>query len=58
VLQYLRWMWREAPRALRVEFLITILAIELLALATMVVLQGPDRIPSRHGERLEISPDR
>ena len=57
MLQYLRWMWREAPRALRVEFLITILAIELLALATMLVLQGPDRRPVRHGERLEISSD-
>ena len=41
MLQYLRWMWREAPRSLRIEFLITILVIELLALATMVVIQGP-----------------
>ncbi len=41
MLQYLRWMWREAPRPLRVEFLITILVIELLAFATMVVLTNP-----------------
>jgi hypothetical protein len=34
-------MWREAPRSLRLEFLITILVIELLALATMVVLTNP-----------------
>ena len=39
--QYLRWMWREAPRSLRIEFLITILVIELLALATMLVLSAP-----------------
>ncbi len=45
MLQYLRWMWREAPRPLRVEFLITILVIELLAFATMVVLTNPG--PSR-----------
>lgn len=41
MLQYFRWMWREAPRSLRVEFLITILVIELLALATMLVLSAP-----------------
>ena len=41
MLQYLRWMWREAPRSLRVEFLVTILVIELLALATMLVLTAP-----------------
>jgi hypothetical protein len=41
MLQYLRWMWRDAPRSLRIEFLITILVIELLALATMVVLTAP-----------------
>lgn len=41
MLQYLRWLWRDAPRALRVEFLVTVLVIELLALATMVVIQGP-----------------
>lgn len=48
MLQYLRWMWRDAPRALRVEFLVTILVIELLALATMVVLSnpGPDPLPA------------
>ena len=46
MLQYLRWMWRDAPRALRVEFLVTILVIELLALATMVVLTGdPQAVP-------------
>lgn len=44
MLQYLRWMWRDAPRALRVEFLITILVIELLALATMVVLTGDPQV--------------
>jgi hypothetical protein len=36
-------MWRDAPRALRIEFLITILVIELLALATMTVLRN-DRL--------------
>lgn len=41
MVQYLRWMWRDAPRSLRLEFLITILVIELLALATMVVLTNP-----------------
>lgn len=41
MLQYLRWMWNDAPRSLRVEFLITILVIELLALATMLVLSSP-----------------
>jgi hypothetical protein len=41
MIQYLRWMWREAPRALRIEFLVTMLVIELLALATMVVLTNP-----------------
>jgi hypothetical protein len=46
MLQYLRWMWYEAPRPLRVEFLITILVIELLALATMVVLTNPASSPS------------
>ena len=41
MLHYLRWLWREAPRALRVEFLVTILVIELLALATILVLENP-----------------
>lgn len=41
MVQYLRWMWRDAPRSLRLEFLTTILVIELLALATMVVLSNP-----------------
>jgi hypothetical protein len=41
MVQYLRWMWRDAPRSLRLEFLITILVIELLALATMLVLSNP-----------------
>jgi hypothetical protein len=38
---YIRWLWQDAPRALRLEFLITILLIEALALATIVVLTGP-----------------
>jgi hypothetical protein len=41
MLQYMRWLWKEAPRALRVEFLITVLLIEALALATMLVLTSP-----------------
>jgi hypothetical protein len=41
MLQYLRWLWHDAPRALRMEFLITLLVIELLALATILVIQGP-----------------
>ena len=45
MLQYLRWMWRDAPRSLRIEFLLTILVIELLALATMVVLTNPGPAP-------------
>jgi len=51
--RYLRWMWREAPRSLRLEFLITILLIEVLALATMVVLTNPG--PTRDGRINEES---
>ncbi|WP_158514891.1 hypothetical protein [Gemmatimonas phototrophica] len=46
MLHYLRWMWRDAPRALRIEFLVTMLVIELLALATMVVLTNPGPAPA------------
>jgi hypothetical protein len=46
-------MWREAPRSLRLEFLITILLIEVLALATMVVLTNPG--PTRDGRINEES---
>lgn len=53
--QYLRWMWREAPRALRVEILITLLAIELLGLATMVVLTNPG--PTQDRRSSEEAPD-
>jgi hypothetical protein len=51
-------MWREVPRALRVEFLVTMLLIELLALATMVVLQGPRSVAVVEADQLEDSFDR
>jgi hypothetical protein len=46
MLQYLRWLWRDAPRSLRVEFLVTILVIELLALATILVIESPSERPA------------
>jgi hypothetical protein len=64
MLQYLRWIWYEAPRSLRVEFLVTILVIELLALATMVVLTNstpaPVTVPAeesaaRDGRNMRVS---
>ena len=45
MLQYLRWLWRDAPRALRVEFLLTLLVIEVLALATMLLVAEPSSAP-------------
>jgi hypothetical protein len=38
VLSYLRWFWKEAPRPLRIEILLTVLAIEVAGLATASVL--------------------
>jgi len=40
--QYLRWLWNDAPRALRMEVLLTLMAIELLGLATIFVLKNPN----------------
>lgn len=56
MLQYLRWMWRDAPRALRVEFLVTILVIELLALATMLVLTNPAPDPMQSVDESLVQP--
>jgi hypothetical protein len=40
--QYLRWLWNDAPRSLRMEVLLTLMAIELLGLATILVLKNPN----------------
>jgi len=38
MVQYLRWMWRDAPRSLRLESLTTDMVVGHLAVATMSVL--------------------
>ena len=40
--QYLRWLWNDAPRSFRMEVLLTLMAIELLGLATILVLKNPN----------------
>jgi len=47
MLHHLRWMWRDAPRSLRLEFVITMLVVALPALTTMMVLSNPGPPPTR-----------
>ena len=47
MLHHLRWMWRDAPRSLRLQFVITMLVVALPALTTMMVLSNPGPPPTR-----------